>query len=158
MIEGLLQMSALTSPVPRTDQTIVQWTATTPLDNSSRWLRKAQKRIQELAALPENWDSYGSRPIQPAAIKGAGDLIALLSQLRSAQPEIFPVPGGGIQLELHNRQREIEIEILPDGNIEYLITDDDGQMREGHVPAGSTGEIYRLIYWFGQEHSKTVGF
>ncbi len=158
MIGSLLLMPETVRPALRNTQSSLQWSATTSLHNDSLWLRRAQKKLRELATLPENWDSYGSHPIQPAAIEKASELISLLSDLKTAQPEIFPVAGGGLQLELRDRQHEIEIEILPDGNIEYLILDENRQMREGSVPADSMGEVYRLIHWFRKEPSKAVEF
>lgn len=125
-----------------------QWGAITPLlAEADLWLRPAQRKISELAQLPENWDSYGSRSIQPAAIKQAADLIAYLSKFNLPSPHIFPVSGGGIQLEFEQGGRELEIEILPDGSLEFLKVDEKGEMQEGKVLSGSEPEIRRLVYW-----------
>lgn len=123
-----------------------QWGGVTPISKANLWLRSAQRKISELAQLPENWDSYGSRPIQQPAIEQSADVLARISNLDLPNPQIFPVPGGGIQLEFQQESRELEIEILPDGSIQFLIVQ-DGRMREGAIPYGSLGEIYRLAYW-----------
>ncbi len=47
------------------------WSRATPLARATPWLRAAQHKISELARLAENWDSYGSRPIQSMAIEQA---------------------------------------------------------------------------------------
>lgn len=119
----------------------------TPLAGASSWLRAAQRKISELARLAENWDSYGSRPIQGAAIKQASDALGYLSSLNLPPPQIFPVPGGGLQLEFEQSGRELEIEFLPDGSTEYLQIASDGEMREGSIPSGSKGDLCRLAYW-----------
>ncbi len=124
-----------------------QWSGVTPLADTNLWLRTAQKKITELTQLPENWDSYGSRPIQPSAIEQAADLLALLSRLDLPRPEIFPVPGGGIQIEFQQDRRELEIEILPNGSTGYLQVAETGEMREDTIPSGSREDIYRLAYW-----------
>ncbi|MGH9839320.1 MAG: hypothetical protein ACREEM_11110 [Blastocatellia bacterium] len=124
-----------------------QWCGVTPLADANQWLRNAQRKITELKQLPENWDSYGSRTIQQAAIEQAGNLLARLSKLDLPRPQIFPVPGGGIQFEFRQDRRELELEILPDGSIEFLIVINSSEMREGAIPSGSLGEIYRLAYW-----------
>jgi hypothetical protein len=130
-----------------------QWSGVTPLSISraNPWLSSAQQKISELAQLPENWDSYGSPPVQQPAIEQAADLVACLSRLDLPDPQIFPVPGGGIQLELQQRQRELELEILPDGSIEYLLVAKGSEMLEGSIPSSSKGDIYRLVYWLQGE-------
>lgn len=105
------------------------------------------EKIAELARLSENWDSYGSRPIQPAAIEKTIELLRELSKFDLPLPQIFPVPGGGIQLEWQNAERELEIELLSDGSVEFLIVDEEGEMREGQISPYSSAEIYRLVHW-----------
>ena len=123
-----------------------QWGGVTPISKANLWLRSAQRKISELAQLSENWDSYGSRSIQRPAIEQAAEVLACLSNLDLSDPQIFPVPGGGIQLEFRQDSRELEIEILPDGSIEFLMVE-DGKMREGSIPYGSRGDLCRLSYW-----------
>ena len=123
-----------------------QWGGVTPLSRATQWLRSAQRKISELAQLAENWDGYGSRPVQQPAIEQAADILACLSNLDLPNPQIFPVAGGGLQLEFQQDPRELEIEILPDGSIEFLMLK-DGEMREGSIPYGSRGDLYRLAYW-----------
>lgn len=123
-----------------------QWGGVTPISKANFWLRLAQRKISELAQLPENWDGYGSLPIQQPAIEQSADVLSILSNLDLPDPQIFPVPGGGVQLEFRQASRELEIEILPDGSIQFLIVQ-DGKMREGAVPYGSRGEIIRLAIW-----------
>jgi hypothetical protein len=137
-----------------------QWSGVTPLfvSKANHWLRSALEKISELARLPENWDSYGSRPIQQPAIEQAANLVACLSKLDPPYPQIFPVPGGGIQLELQQGQRELELEILPDGSIEYLLVAEGGEMLEGSIPSSSRGDIYRLAYWLQGEQATAFQF
>lgn len=111
------------------------------------WLHLAESKISELSKLPENWDSYGSRAIQQAAIEQASALLVKLANQNLPQPDIFPVPGGGIQLEFQQESRELEIEILPDGLTEYLTVNEDGEMLEDSIPSGSQDDLYRLALW-----------
>jgi hypothetical protein len=124
-----------------------QWSGVTPLAKATPWLRAAQLKISELAQLAENWDSYGSRPIQPRAIERASAALDCLSYINLPAPQIFPVPGGGLQLEFEQGGRELEIEFLPDGSRGYLMVAENGEMSEGSIPAGSKGDLYRLAYW-----------
>lgn len=135
-----------------------QWSGVTPKADDSQWLPTAQKKITELKQLPENWDSYGSRPIQPSAIEQAYELLAILSRLYIPRPEVFPVPGGGIQFEFQQDRRELELEILPDGSIGFLLVAETGEMREGTIPFGLRGDIYRLAYWLQGKQAAAYKF
>src|SRR5262245_49070204 len=99
----------------------VQWGGVTPLTQVDIWELKALAKVTELGRLREGWDGYGSRSIQPAALERISSVINVLSSLRLPNPEIFPVPGGGLQIEMELAGKEIEIEILPNGSIEYLL-------------------------------------
>jgi hypothetical protein len=124
-----------------------QWSGVTPLARATPWLRAAYRKISELAQLEENWDTYNSRPIQPAAIEQASGALDFLSSIDLPPPQIFPVPGGGLQLEFEQDGRELEIEFLPDGSTGYLMVANNGEMREGSIPSGSKGDLYRLAFW-----------
>ncbi len=123
----------------------------------ARWKREALGKLAELAALPENWDSYGSPAVQPLARQRAADLLDLLGQFKLPAPQIFPVPGGGLQLEWQKAGGGMELEILPDGSLEFLIEDADGQMREGGL-AFSREDLARMSLWFTRSQARVVEF
>lgn len=124
-----------------------QWSAVSPIYGISSSLRKAQRKVAELSRLPENWDTYGSTSIQSPAIEMALKILFLVDRQGVAVPQIFPVSGGGIQLEWQSERRELEIEILPNGMLEYLIVDEQMNMQEGALPAHEEFNIYNLIKW-----------
>ncbi len=62
-------------------------------------------RVAHLATLRDDWDSYGAKPLSPAALAVA-DLFA-----------IIPGADGGVQLELHAGGMEIEISVSPAGRV-----------------------------------------
>ncbi len=119
------------------------------------WRDDALSKMAELAALPENWDGYGSRRIQSAAQRRTEALIDRLSQTAVTAPQIFPVSGGGIQLEWQTAQGAAELEILPDGSMHYLIEDAARKMCEGAV---SDLEIARLIRWLAAQETNVTTF
>lgn len=104
-------------------------------------------RIRELELMPSGWDGVGGPPIQIAAVRKA---IHLLGSLRAEQlPEVIvaPVTGGGLQLEWRRPGREAEIEILPDGSVEYL-TDQAGKLDANPIPKEcETAEVMRIVDW-----------
>ena len=108
---------------------------------------EASAKLQQLKSLPPNWDSYGSCPIQPEVIEMASSLLTGLAKLDMPEPHIVPVPGGGIQFEWENSERGLEIEILPDKSIEYLLLEKEG-MDEGRIDQDDKlAEIVRCVDW-----------
>lgn len=123
-----------------------QLSAVTPITSEmSLWLQDSQKELQNLKTLPENWDSYGSPQITNQASKKVADLLHNLACFGLNKPNLFPVSGGGLQLEWQNGERELEIEVLPDGTIEFLIVNENEEMKEGKA---TEGDILRLAQWF----------
>src|SRR5581483_7638676 len=90
-------------------------------------LRRMVDELDELTSLPENWDGYGSLPIQARAKETALKLIELLDQLDMPIPHFAPVSGGGLQMEWQKGKRELELEILPQGEVLFLTADDSGE-------------------------------
>ena len=123
-----------------------QWGGVTPLAQATPWLRSSLRKVTELAQLPSGWDGYGSSPIQQPAIERVSEVLTALSYLDLPYPQLFPVPGGGIQIEMRQGNRELEIEILPDGSIEYLLALSNGEMLEGAIPSTSIGDLLCLVY------------
>lgn len=83
------------------------------------------KQIDSFASLEANWDSYGAEQIDPGVIDHAKRLIrsiALLVPDHTPAPSVVPTSRGGVQFEWHIGGVDVEIEIHPDGTIEYLLT------------------------------------
>src|SRR5437870_3472186 len=75
------------------------------------WLVKTDRALQELLALPQNWNSYGARAIQPDVVRAASDLLRNVAQNDTPPPAVVPTVHGGVQLEWHTRGVVLEIEI-----------------------------------------------
>jgi hypothetical protein len=104
--------------------------------------------VDELADLPENWDGYGSPPIQSAAKETAYRLVELLDQLGMPNPHFAPVSGGGLQLEWQKGKCELELEILPTGEVSFLTVEESGEMNEAALPSDFQPDLSRLATWF----------
>lgn len=104
-------------------------------------------KLAELSELPENWDTYGSQRIQPAAKKTASNLLWRVYSLGMPVPHLVPVSGGGIQMEWQQNKRELELEILPNGEILFLVVDENEGMQEGRVPHRLLPTLKNLADW-----------
>ena len=83
------------------------------------WLMDVLPRLAELAALQENWDSYGSPPPSPkligealAIVQRAERLLGYSQASPMPTPSIVPLSGGGIQIEWQTPVQELELEFF----------------------------------------------
>lgn len=67
----------------------------------------------ELAALPENWDSYGGRPPASTAIAVARRLVESVSAV--------PMSDGGVQVEWRGAGLDVEVVVTPAGLASVLV-------------------------------------
>jgi hypothetical protein len=90
----------------------------------------ALTRLNELAQLQPNWDSYDAEALTPSAIAAASLLITSVNEDRrslTGRPAppwvVAPVPDGGVQVEWMASPRKIVVQIDPDGELSYLVVD-----------------------------------
>lgn len=114
--------AAFNPPNPGLEEptTYSQLSKVVSLSDATASLLESLRRIEKLKALQPNWDSYGSPPVQPAAAQAAVQVLYAAQADYCPPPRIVPVPGGGLQIEWARGSRELEIEMLPDGSIEFL--------------------------------------
>ncbi|MGQ0680430.1 MAG: hypothetical protein ACT4OM_12375 [Actinomycetota bacterium] len=94
-------------------------------------IRDAISHIQRLVSLEPDWDSYGAQPLQPSAASSAVKLISAVTSAGAPLPLIVPTPQGGIQLEWHSCDADLELEITSGGIVEVFVQFPDGQTWEG---------------------------
>jgi hypothetical protein len=124
----------------------VQWSQVTELTSLSSWLAVALKGIRRLERLEANWDGFGSPEIRPQAIRQARHLLTAVEADPAPNPHIAPVPGGGLQAAWVVDDRELEIEFLPDGSVEYLRQWPDGRIESGYL-LNEIDQARELIEW-----------
>src|SRR5947209_16330790 len=112
-------MSELVRPFMVSVAPEVQWTRVTPYA-SSDWSVDAVNGVGKIAKLPANWDSYGSQPLTGLAKTCAISLAMEFGREDLPAPRVVPISGGGLQFEFTYGPRSLELEVLPDGTIEFL--------------------------------------
>ena len=65
--------------------------------------------LDDLRKLQPNWDSYGGKKIDPAAIDGAARILARMWY--PASWHVIPCSDGSVQIESHSDGLDIEIHI-----------------------------------------------
>lgn len=87
------------------------------------WLRPVIERLKDVVALPAGWDSYEARSVRPESIEHALQALVAVMSDESELPWIVPLPSGGIQLEWHADNFDIEIAL--DGSDSSICIDDE---------------------------------
>ncbi len=93
------------------------------------------RRLNEFARLPSGWDTYDATPIAATAIHEARQLLAAVARRCANQTDratpffLAPLSYGGIQIEWRRPNKEIEVEIGPDGRFGYLRITGEGENR-----------------------------
>lgn len=83
----------------------------------------AQNQVNELRLLPAGWDGRRARRITGAASQGVLLVAFLVAVEHGARPQVFPLPGGGLQVEWHYAGHDLEVEVESDGSLHVLAVD-----------------------------------
>ena len=123
------------------------------------WKALAFKRLEELKALPHNWDGYGSAA--PAA-----DLVSKMALLvqglpDAGPPRTLPMPqispaADGLQIEWNGGKRGVEIILSADGT-DVFVAEVDGEFEDGPINPGDSFAVSGLLQRvFGSDY-RAVG-
>ena len=71
--------------------------------------------VERLLALPDDWDTYGSPPIDRTVAERVDRLLDLIELLGMTLPAVIPMSSGGISVEWWSyKDNEITISVEPD--------------------------------------------
>lgn len=130
-----------------TPDTTPQWSGVIPVYSLSSWQIEALISVLKTANLPNNWDGYGSPSPSSKVVDTSIKLLIAIPFYDLPVPYIVPVSGGGIQIEWSIAQRELELEVLPDGSIEFLKSERGQPLEEGKLASTSSFEVQPLLTW-----------
>lgn len=130
-----------------TSITMPQWSAVVPVHTLSSWQIAAVIGILKAANLPDDWDGYGSPPPLQSVVNASIRLLIGVNFDDLPNPYVIPVSGGGLQIEWSVAQRELELEILPDGSVEFLKAERGQPLEEGKLVPVSSSAIQPLLAW-----------
>ncbi len=124
-----------------------QWSGVTVLSNASPWLARVLRSVAALATFPPEWDGYKSPAIQQAAVESACRLLTAIEAEDLPVPQACPGPGGGLQIEWRAKNRELELELTPDGQVEFLLVLEGCHMTEGRLSIHQVESVRSLVNW-----------
>ena len=120
----------------------------TTLENPPSWLTSALADVMRIAALPANWDSYGSPPVGETVRGNAIQLLASINYEDFPVPQIVPISGGALQMEWQYHERELELRVDAGSHeVLYLKVHKDDRSEEGVVSITDRGTIQALLDW-----------
>lgn len=107
-----------------------------PIDQYLNVTRRTRERLDQLRRLTEGWDCEQARPIDPDALELARMAAERLLRAGLSEPEVFPVPDGGVQLEWRAGPLELEVEVEPGASAVVFLCDDEqsGERIDGVLP------------------------
>ncbi len=76
------------------------------------WKDAILSKLSELTKLPFNWDSYGANSVSADKAALAYSLLNTLMRENTPLPVIVPTPSGSVQIEWHENNIDLEIEII----------------------------------------------
>ena len=103
-----------------------QWSGVKSLQ-SPAWLKEIYDRISDLKKLEENWDSYGGLPVALGAASMIRVLLSNLDLEDMPKPHVAAIPDGGIGLHWRVADRDLEIEVEPNGNSVHCLRTNLGE-------------------------------
>jgi hypothetical protein len=89
-----------------------------------RWIEPTLAGALRLLFLAPNWDFQGGRPIEKASIGAALQSLSILMDDRGSIPQWVPTSEGGVQLEWHESNVDLEMEFSSDGTAGYVVFSD----------------------------------
>lgn len=101
------------------------------------------ERCRAFLDLPENWNSYRSRRIDPVLLRSGLDLLSRLLRPGAKAPHVVPTACGGVQLEWHTPSADLEIEVREPGRY-HVLSHSSGVESEFEV-LDDLGELVRLV-------------
>ena len=105
------------------------------------WFEPVIKAMAKLPWDEDNWND-DAKPTQPSA---AARLLVLLAEIlddATPPPYIVPTWRGGIQAEWHQNGIDLEIEVDPEGWLEYYF-ENDSEHYEGPLTEENLSELIR---------------
>lgn len=111
----------------------------------SEWQTQTLKGLFRVKKLSDNWDGEGSPRPNTIALDSASELLVSLPFEDLPTPFVSPTSLGGVQLEWTQNGRELEIEILPDGSMEFLTVVNGNPQNEGPTTREQAPSLARWL-------------
>lgn len=127
MSSNALSIGAWTREVSLADSNMQNANTTTTVCSGARlncaadWLVSLSKRLDQIALLPDNWDSYGAAPVNGSSIRCAKRLLGELARAGNVPiPTVTAAPSGNVAFAWDGGNWSLDLTIDDTGLIEYV--------------------------------------
>jgi hypothetical protein len=111
------------SPSTETSETSANITLFERRRFAQSWQNEVVSTLCRFVELPENWDSYGGKPLRHDTGMFALQLINAVMGPSLPSPYILPVADGGVQIEWHMNALDIELYVSAPYESELVVED-----------------------------------
>jgi hypothetical protein len=112
-----------------------------------RWLKPTVEALARILCLPPNWNSYNARPVSPDAVISSIELLNQVAAPDTPPPQVVPTNRGGVQLEWHFPDIDLEIKALSPGR--FSVSAEDFRTNEVWEDEQSS-DLAQLREWLGR--------
>jgi hypothetical protein len=105
------------------------------------WIEPTISALIGVQALPEGWDSYGGKKISRDLISQSLSVLEMIMGTTSPAPSVVPLGDGGLQLEWHRKQQDLEIAFPAHDPPQYFYQN----RATGGEQEGSASDITTLV-------------
>lgn len=98
-----------------------EFAALTPFQ--PKWKDNIYRRFAELSGLCAGWDGHGGKPISDDVVAFTGVLMECIAIPGLPEPHVAPLSYGGLQLEWHAKDIDLEIEVIAPHHFSVLFED-----------------------------------
>lgn len=89
-------------------------------------------QLARFLALPENWDTFGAKPVTQDVAARVVTLLFELVQENTPEPFLCPTTTGSVQIEWYVGDISLMLEVHPSLEVEFVL-DMDGQAYDGEL-------------------------
>jgi hypothetical protein len=103
--------TATTAPESRRESTYPNFQRALNAPTEQKWQVEVQSHLLQYAKMQKGWDSYGAPPVGWDAGMFALSILNDVMRNRTPIPQVVPSSVGGVQLEWHQKQIDLELHI-----------------------------------------------
>lgn len=126
---------------------VVTNTIPSPTSALPDWVRPTLTAFVDIQNLTDNWNSYGGKVVNRDLINQSLVVLGSLMQQDSPAPSVVPLGDGGLQIEWHRRQQDLEIVFSADESAQFFYRNratgllDEGSVRDTEKLVGFVKDL-----------------
>jgi len=121
----------------------------------ARWAEPLITAAARSLALPENWDSYGAKQVRLGLVEATIKFVLIVASAypKLPAPSLVPTPDGGVQIEWHTRDIDLEIESI--GAWRFIVVAVDRLLGE-EWDAEVGADLRQLFAWLTRLNNRVA--